>query len=337
MEPSLDALAFLIGGLGIVLYVVPIYVAGFTQSSMWHELDDLGRLKYPLFLDTLQSILPYWWLRIIGGGLFFIGMVMLAINALMTWLSRPATYHDPVLTAPPLTPLPADYRDLPPRPNRFEGKPVLEAAAKIDRFAMLDWHRRWERLPFRFAAVVTLVIVVASLAELLPVFLVRANVPTLASVKPYTPLELAGRDIYLSEGCHNCHSQMVRAIVSETQRFGDFSKAGESIYDHPFQWGSRRIGPDLAREGGKQSSFWHWTHFQNPSQSSPGSVMPSYEYLLAEKLNFDEIQRRVTPVVDWEFPIETNPGRLKRTPASNPKPLLEKSLPKVVRWRIAIT
>ncbi len=122
----------------------------------------------------------------------------------------------------------------------------------------MNWHRRWERLPIRFTVLTTLAVVVASLFEIIPTFLIRSNVPTIATVKPYTPLELAGRDIYVSEGCYNCHSQMIRPMVAETKRYGEYSKPGEFIYDRPFQWGSRRIGPDLAREGGKQSSFWHW-------------------------------------------------------------------------------
>jgi len=128
---------------------------------------------------------------------------------------------------------------------------------------------------------------------MIPTFLIRSNVPTIASVKPYTPLELAGRDIYVSEGCYNCHSQMIRPIVAETKRYGEYSKPGESIYDRPFQWGSRRIGPDLAREGGKQSSVWHWLHFENPEQVSPGSVMPIYEHLLVNKLDFKKTTDRV--------------------------------------------
>lgn len=171
--------------------------------------------------------------------------------------------------------------------------PVLDSAVKMEQVVAMDWHRRWERLPIRFALLTTLAVIIASLFEIIPTFLIRSNIPTIASVKPYTPLELAGRDVYVSEGCFNCHSQMIRPMIAETQRYGEYSKAGESVYDHPFQWGSRRIGPDLAREGGKQSSFWHWTHFENPSKFSPGSVMPSYKHLLVEKLNFGGIQARV--------------------------------------------
>ena len=117
--------------------------------------------------------------------------------------------------------------------------------------------------------------------------------PTIASVQPYTPLELAGRDIYIAEGCYNCHSQMIRPIFAETKRYGEYSKPGEFVYDHPFQWGSRRIGPDLQREGGKQSSFWHYAHFENPQLYQKGSVMPVYKHLINQDLNFQEIEARV--------------------------------------------
>ncbi|MEM6366173.1 MAG: cytochrome-c oxidase, cbb3-type subunit II, partial [Planctomycetota bacterium] len=160
---------------------------------------------------------------------------------------------------------------------------------KLNAFGMMGWHRRWERLPITFTVLTTAAVVIATLFEVVPTFLIRSNVPTIATVIPYTPLELAGRHIFVSEGCFNCHSQMIRPIVSETKRYGEYSKPGEFIYDRPFQWGSRRIGPDLAREGGRQSSFWHWSHFENPSYVSPGSVMPSYGHLLKEKLVFDAI------------------------------------------------
>ncbi len=166
-------------------------------------------------------------------------------------------------------------------------------AHKLDIFEQAQWHRVWERLPVRFTIWTTIAVVVASACELVPTFLIRSNVPTIASVKPYTPLELAGRDIYVAEGCYNCHSQQIRPLFAETERYGQYSKAGEFIYDRPFQWGSRRIGPDLAREGGKQSHLWHFEHFRNPSAMVEGSVMPGYPHLMATKLKFRSIQGRV--------------------------------------------
>jgi cytochrome c oxidase cbb3-type subunit I/II len=157
----------------------------------------------------------------------------------------------------------------------------------------MKWHRQWERLPVKFTVLTTLAVVIASLFEIIPTFLIRSNVPTIATVQPYTPLELAGRHLYVSEGCYNCHSQQIRPMVAEVKRYGEYSKPGEFIYDHPFQWGSRRIGPDLAREGGKQSSFWHWTHFLKPSDVSEGSMMPSYPHLLNDNLKFEAIPQLV--------------------------------------------
>jgi cytochrome c oxidase cbb3-type subunit I/II len=120
---------------------------------------------------------------------------------------------------------------------------------------------------------------------MIPAFMVKSNIPTIAAVKPYTPLELQGRDIYVREGCYNCHSQMVRPFRSETERYGEYSKAGEFVYDHPFQWGSKRTGPDLHREGGRYPDAWHWKHMIEPETMSPGSIMPMYPWLAEDKLD----------------------------------------------------
>lgn len=280
---------FWIGTIGILLYIIPIYAAGITQGLMWRALDDYGGLQYK-FLETVQTIVNFWWIRVFAGALYVVGVGMLAINALMTWMSRPATYEVPVYSAPRLT---REYPDAAIPKSSLEGTPVLDFATKVDQVAQMNWHRKWEHLPVWFTVATTIAVLVASAFEILPMFLIRSNIPTISTVKPYTPLELAGRDIYVSEGCYNCHSQMIRPMVAEKLRYGDFSKAGESIYDHPFQWGSRRIGPDLAREGGLQSSFWHWRHFENPTSLSEGSVMPSYQHLLNERLNFNAITDRV--------------------------------------------
>lgn len=288
---KLMSLHFWTGMIGILLYIIPIYAAGLMQGWMWRAMDDTGHLMYPDFIETIQSIKPLWWLRVVGGLLFFSGTVMLGINALMTWLNRPPQYDVPIQTAPRLT---KEYlvRETVEK-SHLEEAPVLNVGRKLDVFARMGWHRRWERLPVKFTVLVTAAVVVATLFEVIPMFLIRTNVPTIATVKPYTPLELAGRHIFVSEGCYNCHSQMIRPMVSETKRYGEYSKPGEFIYDRPFQWGSRRIGPDLAREGGRQSSFWHWTHFENPENVSPGSVMPSYEHLLTDDMKYDAIAPHV--------------------------------------------
>jgi cytochrome c oxidase cbb3-type subunit I/II len=151
------------------------------------------------------------------------------------------------------------------------------------------WEGRW----LYFSVWVLVAVGVASLFEVIPTFLIKSNIPTIASVKPYTPLELAGRDLYIREGCFNCHSQMIRPFRWETERFGEYSKPGESVYDHPFLWGSRRIGPDLAREGAKYPDLWHVRHLQDPRSITARSIMPAYPFMLTNDLDFGGIQKRV--------------------------------------------
>ena len=285
---SLVSLHFWIGTIGILLYIIPIYAAGLMQGLMWRAIDETGHLMYPDFVETTQSIVPLWWLRVLGGVLYVSGVIMMCYNALMTWSTRPSTYEVPILSAPRL----ARVYDEPvvQLVNELANAPVLEFGKKLNMWSKMSWHRSWERLPVKFTVLVTVAVVVATLFEVIPTFLIRTNIPTIATVKPYTPLELAGRQIYVSEGCYNCHSQQIRPMVAETKRYGEYSKPGEFIYDHPFQWGSRRIGPDLAREGGLRGSGWHWSHFENPSLVSEGTVMPEYGHLLTADLKFSAIQ-----------------------------------------------
>jgi cytochrome c oxidase cbb3-type subunit I/II len=129
--------------------------------------------------------------------------------------------------------------------------------------------------------------------ELIPTFLIESNVPSISSVKPYTPLELQGRDIYIREGCYNCHSQMIRPFRSETERYGEYSKAGEFVYDHPFQFGSKRNGPDLQREGGKYPDSWHYNHILEPSSMSPGTIMPAYPHIIDHDLDVSLTETKI--------------------------------------------
>ena len=289
-SPRMMGLHFWTGFIGILFYIVPIYAAGLMQGLMWRDMDATGHLVYPEFIETIQEIVWLWWVRVFGGLLYVSGVVMITVNAFMTWMQRPAKYNEPVYTAPKLL---REFTDEPPPKSELQNVPVLDVAKKLNVVGQMAWHRNWERLPVKFTILTTTAVVVATLFEVIPTFLIRSNVPTIATVQPYTPLELAGRHIYVSEGCYNCHSQMIRPLVAETKRYGEYSKPGEFIYDRPFQWGSRRIGPDLAREGGRQSSKWHWDHFENPAFISEGSVMPSYLHLLRDDLNFGVIQDHV--------------------------------------------
>ncbi|MCC6899675.1 MAG: cytochrome-c oxidase, cbb3-type subunit II [Polyangiaceae bacterium] len=277
---KLANLHFWLGTLGILLYIVPIYAAGVTQGLMWRAFDETGRLAYPDFVETVIRLIPMYWVRVAGGTLFVVGTLLCLINVLMTWKARPAKYEEPEHEAPALGEL-----------EEPAGKPAAQGL--LGTLARADFHRAWERKALKFSILTGLAVIVASLFEMIPTFLIRSNVPTISSVAPYTPLELAGRDIYLAEGCYNCHSQMVRPIRAETERYGEYSKPGEFVYDHPFQWGSRRIGPDLHRIGGKYPHLWHVRHMEDPRSTTPQSIMPPYAWLLKTETDFAGIQARV--------------------------------------------
>jgi cytochrome c oxidase cbb3-type subunit I/II len=297
---------FWVATFGIILYVVAIYSAGVTQGLMWRAFDETGRLTYPDFVETVARLVPMYWVRVAGGTLYITGAILFAYNIFRTWRARPAAYAVPVVQAPPL--------------SRVEpaAVPAPVPAGAWARFVSLGWHRRWEGLPITFTVLTALAVVIASLFEIIPTFLIKSNVPTIASVQPYTPLELAGRDLYIREGCFNCHSQMVRPFRYETERYGDYSKPGESVFEHPFLWGSRRIGPDLAREGGKYPDLWHVRHFQNPRAISPKSIMPAYSHFMTNALDFERIQSRVDAMAMLGVPYGdavNNAAALARTQA----------------------
>ena len=289
---------FWLATLGILLYIIPIYVAGLTEGLMWRAMTADGQLQYPNWMDTINAVLPMYGLRALGGTLYLVGGLLGGVNFYKTWRAAPAVYDEPVQTAPALSRV--YVGDQTPPISPLTG--VADVAKTLDVFTTMWWHRRWEGLPMKFTALTLAAVAIASLFEIIPTFLIRSNIPTIATVEPYTPLELAGRDIYISEGCYNCHSQMVRPLLAEVKRFGEYSKPGEFIYDHPFQWGSRRIGPDLAREGAKQSDYWHLLHLRNPATVTPGSIMPPYAYMEASDLDFESIPLRVKAMMRLGVP-----------------------------------
>ncbi|HEY5546467.1 MAG TPA: cytochrome-c oxidase, cbb3-type subunit I, partial [Gemmatimonadaceae bacterium] len=201
---------FWVASFGIILYVVAIYSAGVTQGLMWRAFDETGRLAYPDFVETVARLVPMYWVRVAGGSLYITGAILFAYNIFRTWRARPAAYAVPVIQAAPL-------------PKKVVVAPARAPvpAGAWARFTSLGWHRRWEGLPITFTVLTTVAVIVASLFEIIPTFLIKSNVPTIAAVKPYTPLELAGRDLYIREGCFNCHSQMIRPFRYETERYGD--------------------------------------------------------------------------------------------------------------------
>ncbi|GAO45176.1 cytochrome-c oxidase, cbb3-type subunit I [Flavihumibacter petaseus] len=243
---------FWLGTIGIIIYAVPMYWAGFEQSIMWKTFTPEGQLKFQ-FLETVTSIKPLYVLRSIGGALYLTGAVIMTYNLYKT-IRKGSFIANEAAEAAPL--------------------PVLQEHKGE------YWHRVIERKPVTLLVLSLIVVAAGGMIEMIPTFLVKSNIPTIASVKPYTPLELQGRDIYVREGCYTCHSQMVRPFRDEVARYGEYSKAGEFVYDHPFQWGSKRTGPDLAREGGKYPDSWHYNHMYDPRSMSPGSIMPPYPWLL---------------------------------------------------------
>jgi cytochrome c oxidase cbb3-type subunit I/II len=177
------------------------------------------------------------------------------------------------------------------------------------------WKHRWlEAKPVTFTALAFVAVVIGGLIEIVPLYLVKENVPTLASVKPYSPLEVLGRDIYIREGCVGCHSQMIRPFRSETERYGEYSKAGEFVYEHPFLWGSKRTGPDLHRVGGKYPDAWHYNHMDNPADYSPGSIMPRYSWLLTQKLDTNAMPSRIKALrkVGVPYPVGYETGAAQK-------------------------
>jgi cytochrome c oxidase cbb3-type subunit I/II len=249
---------FWIGTLGIVLYALPMYVAGFTQASMWKQFKPDGTLQYGNFLETVTQIMPMYWMRAIGGSLYLIGMIVLIYNVVKT-VKQGSAVEDELAEAAELTKITA---------GRLKGE---------------KFHPWLERRPIQLAILATIAILIGGIIQIVPTIMVKSNIPTIAAVKPYTPLELQGRDLYIREGCVGCHSQMIRPFRSEVVRYGDYSKSGEYVYDHPFLWGSKRTGPDLHREGGKYNDNWHFNHLWNPQSTSPGSIMPGYKWLFSNK------------------------------------------------------
>ncbi|MGH7969057.1 MAG: cytochrome-c oxidase, cbb3-type subunit II, partial [Limisphaerales bacterium] len=272
---------------GMMFYVVPMYVSGVTQGLMWKQFTPDGFLQYPNFLEVVQAILPMHRLRAVGGTLYISGAVLMAFNLYKT--ARAGKFL----------------------PEEEAQAPRLRGAAPAEQ--PHPWGHRWlEAKPLTFTALAVLAVVIGGLVEIVPMWLVKENVPTIASVRPYTPLELLGRDIYIREGCVGCHSQMIRPFRSETERYGEYSKAGEFVYDHPFLWGSKRTGPDLHRVGGKYPDAWHYRHLFDPRDTSPGSIMPRYPWLFTQILETNSLPARLKALrkvgVPYPFGYEDGPA-----------------------------
>jgi len=268
---------FWIGTLGIILYALPMYVAGFIQALMWKDFNPDGTLVYGNFLETVTEIMPMYWMRAIGGTLYIVGFVVMLYNIVVT-VRAGQKVEDELAEAPALT--------------RVSKKRAIGE----------KYHTWLERKPIQLTIFATIAILIGGIVQIVPTLLVKSNIPTITSVKPYTPLELEGRDLYIREGCVGCHSQMIRPFRSEVERYGEYAKAGEFVYDHPFLWGSKRTGPDLLRIGGKYSDNWHFNHMYDPQSTSSGSIMPAYQWLIRNRHDRSQIQAKMEAMVSLGVP-----------------------------------
>lgn len=264
---------FWIATIGMLFWAIPMYWAGVTQSLMWKEFTADGQLAYPNFLETVVQLIPLYITRAFGGLLYLVGFILMLYNIRKT-IALGKFIGDEQVSAPAIEVLPK---------KRIGGETI---------------HGWLERKPVQFTLWAFVALVIGGLVEIIPMITIKANIPTIESVTPYSPLELQGRDIYVREGCYNCHSQQVRPFRSEVERYGDYSKVGEFVYDYPFQWGSKRTGPDLARTGvvgGKmyKTASWHYTHMLDPEATSPGTIMPAYPWLIDNKLNNSSLKRKI--------------------------------------------
>lgn len=272
---------FWIGTLGIIIYALPMYVAGFVQASMWKQFNPDGTLTYGNFLETVNEIIPMYWMRAIGGSLYIIGAVIGIYNIIKTAKSGQSVTDE-----------------------------LAEATAlqKVtnSRTSKESYHTWLERRPVKLTIYATIAILIGGMVQIIPSLIVDDYIPVISSVKPYSPLELEGRDIYIRESCVSCHSQMIRPFRSEVERYGEYSKAGEYVYDHPFLWGSKRTGPDLMRIGGKYSDNWHLNHFYDPQSTSAGSIMPSYKWLIKNALDTSKTEAKMQAMQTLGVPYTAN-------------------------------
>lgn len=317
---------FWLGMVGILLYVASMWVSGITQGLMLNATAEGGTvLQYPNFLDTLQAIRPVMLFRAIGGGLYLTGFALLAYNIWRTARSGQAVNGTVEIAN-------TEHEDSANQTKKgfhsFLNAPVIYAGLLIFfvcmtifskgalfifsmlitifviiaaiahfEFSKAKWSAWYDKLlehSFGFTALTIIAAAIGGAIQIIPTVTVQRadNIEGRIQI-PYTPLELAGRDLYVSEGCYNCHSQMIRTMVPEVLRYGDYSHLGESIYDFPYQWGSKRTGPDLAREGGKRSDDWHYYHMLDPRSVSPGSTMPNYPWLFEKDTKVGQLPSKI--------------------------------------------
>lgn len=266
---------FWLGLLGILVYMLSMYISGLTQGLMLLDFDADGYLVYPTFVETVATVVPFYWLRFLGGLMYVAGLVVMAYNLRKTvaGVTKPA---DTEASAVP-----------------YERKKLIGS-----------FHYILEGKPLVFTVLTVIAVLIGGIVEIVPMMAIESNVPSIKSVQPYTPLELAGRDIYIREGCNNCHSQMIRPLRAETERYGEYSKSGEFVYDHPHLWGSKRTGPDLHRIGGKYPHLWHLRHMEDPRAIVPESIMPAYPWMLTDTVDLSVLPAKLKAMASLGVPYD---------------------------------
>ena len=334
---SLANFHFWIGLVGILLYVASLWFAGIIQGLMLNETDASGTRLVHEFVQTVDKIKWLMLFRAIGGSLYLIGFILLVVNIWKTaWSGSPVNetrevYEDPELQKDKMTWGAALRNDpvtytfwglffgilwffLPPGASHVALLCTIGFVAiavyrfKKDTKSWAGWYDDISENYLPFSVLVLVAVAIGGVIQIVPTVTVNRAINVEDRLQSlYTPLELAGRDIYISEGCYNCHSQMIRTLVPDVLRYGDYSRLGESIYDHPFQWGSKRTGPDLAREGGKRGDSWHYLHMLNPRSINQQSRMPSYTWLFQKGTDFQALPGKlaVQQRLGVPFPIMT--------------------------------
>jgi cytochrome c oxidase cbb3-type subunit I/II len=321
---------FYLGTFGILIYMGAMWVSGVSQGLAWRALDADGFLKYVDFIETLPSRDLLYLMRLIGGGAYLVGHVLMMWNLFATMkqgkpvnsavevivVKEPGASFWKLIFAPPvLASVLIVGGTIALGMAGVLGSVVMLVVLEILVIALIvmyarsrsgkSWHEMIEAHPLAFTVLTLVAVLIGGIVELVPTIVVQNQVASQALAteqvegeynfvqQPYSPLELAGRDIYVREGCYLCHSQMIRPFRHETLRYGEPSQSAEFIYDRPFQWGSKRTGPDLHREGGVRGNSWHYLHLVDPRSTSPGSNMPPYAFLRDGTVEFESLPNRL--------------------------------------------
>lgn len=287
---------------GSLLLIGGTYLAGYFQASMTHALDSSGSLVYPEFIEIVNTSKLFMWCKLVGAIVLTASGLVMLINLVLTAVAGDKQERDAVES---VVQPGKDYQDPTPPKSVLEGQAILQLGVNIDVWSSLVWHRRWERSAPKFLMLIKLAVVVGVLVEFAPMFLFVQAAPVADNVVPYTPLELLGREIYVSQRCSSCHTQAARPLLAEGTRYGDYSLPEDFKHERPSLWGSLRVGPDLSQETGKRTGWWHWQHLTDPQSMTPGSLMPRFDFLMNEKLDIDKIRTLVARAAEFGVPYDT--------------------------------